>query len=406
VALVTKRLPTGIDRLPSGKYRVRVSLGKLPTGRWKYGGGTFTRLKDATARRQDIIVAKQTGRVEQLDADLITLAEAATAYMATERAHLAEATFTTYRNLWRAHVTGPPRHPIADMSLRAITPATVEGFRDDRLAAGAGPESIRKTLVVMQSVLKRAVRDERLSRNPVAAVRKPAAARREHIVPTTPEAVERLRAKLDGADAVLVSLIAYGGLRPGEARGLQWSDVTDRNLHVRRAVGPEGVKATKTTKTRTVPLASALRADLGAWRRAVDPAAADFILSRADGAPWTTDDYRNWQRRRLRTAVKASGVALARPYDLRHSAASLWIAEGRNPVEVASWLGHDPTMTLRTYAHVVADRDPSDHRTFDDRVMAARRDTSVTYERVKVGQAGVKRKSRKRRKQPVSAAPA
>jgi integrase len=139
-------------------------------------------------------------------------------------------------------------------------------------------------------------------------------------------------------------------------------------LHVRRAVGPEGEKATKTTKTRTVPLSSALKADLDAWKRQLGSPTADaFILSRADGEPWTTDDYRNWQRRRFRTAVKATGIGLARPYDLRHSAASLWIAEGRNPVDVGAWLGHDPTMTLRTYAHVVADRDPNDRRTFDDR---------------------------------------
>ncbi len=108
------------------------------------------------------------------------------------------------------------------------------------------------------------------------------------------------------------------------------------------------------------------------------------------------------ERRRFTTAIQAAGIDLARPYDLRHYAASLWIAEGRNVVEVAAWLGHDPTMTLKTYAHVVADRDPNDRRTFDDRVMAARRDMSVTYERVKAGQPTGKRKTRKRRKKVVS----
>jgi integrase len=91
-----------------------------------------------------------------------------------------------------------------------------------------------------------------------------------------------------------VSLLAYAGLRPGEARGVKWADVGNV-LHVRRAVGPEGVKATKTTKTRTVPLASGLRADLDAWRRELGSPPADaFVLSRADGQPWTNDDYRNW----------------------------------------------------------------------------------------------------------------
>jgi integrase len=400
---MTKKLLSGIDRLPSGKYRVRVPVEKLPSGRWRYGGGTFTRLKDAEARRQAITVAKQTGRADQIDADLVTLADFAAEHMRAERAHLAAATFRTYRDLWSAHVVGKPRSGIADMTLRSITPTVIEQFRDERLATGAGAESIRKVLVIMQSVFNRAVRDERISRNPVALVKKPPTAHREGITPTTPEEVEKLRAKLEGADAVLVSLLASAGLRPGEARGVKWADLGNV-LHVRRAVGPEGVKTTKTNKTRTVPVASALRADLDGWRREVGSPPADaFVLSRADGEPWTNDDYRNWQRRRLRTAVRAAGIGLARPYDLRHSAASLWIAEGRTIIEVAAWLGHDPTMTLKTYAHVVADRDPADSRTFDARVMAARRDISVTYERVKAGQPPGKRKTRKRRKQAVSA---
>ncbi len=36
-----------------------------------------------------------------------------------------------------------------------------------------------------------------------------------------------------------------------------------------------------------------------------------------------------------------------------HRAVSLWLHEGRSVVEVASWLGHSPAMSLSTYAHVV-----------------------------------------------------
>ncbi len=45
-----------------------------------------------------------------------------------------------------------------------------------------------------------------------------------------------------------------------------------------------------------------------------------------------------------------------RPYDLRHSFASLLIHEDRlSIVEIAAQLGHTPTMTLSTYAHVIAE---------------------------------------------------
>jgi integrase len=49
-----------------------------------------------------------------------------------------------------------------------------------------------------------------------------------------------------------------------------------------------------------------------------------------------------------------------RPYDLRHAFCSLLIAEGLSVVEVARQAGHAPTMTLDTYAHVMADHEGAD----------------------------------------------
>jgi integrase len=42
-----------------------------------------------------------------------------------------------------------------------------------------------------------------------------------------------------------------------------------------------------------------------------------------------------------------------RPYDLRHSFASLLLHEGRSVIYVARELGHDARLTLSTYGHVI-----------------------------------------------------
>lgn len=42
-----------------------------------------------------------------------------------------------------------------------------------------------------------------------------------------------------------------------------------------------------------------------------------------------------------------------RPYDLRHSFASLLFVEGINPAEIAEQLGHSLQMLLSTYTHVI-----------------------------------------------------
>jgi site-specific recombinase XerD len=53
-------------------------------------------------------------------------------------------------------------------------------------------------------------------------------------------------------------------------------------------------------------------------------------------------------------ALEKTGLARIRPYDLRHSAATVLLATGEHPKVVAELLGHPKvTLTLDTYSHVV-----------------------------------------------------
>ena len=61
-----------------------------------------------------------------------------------------------------------------------------------------------------------------------------------------------------------------------------------------------------------------------------------------------------------------------RPYDLRHAFCSLLIAEGASVVEAARQAGHAPTMTLDTYAHVMADLDGAERIPAEAAIRAAR----------------------------------
>jgi hypothetical protein len=80
------------------------------------------------------------------------------------------------------------------------------------------------------------------------------------------------------------------------------------------------------------------------------------LFPAAGGGPWRDHDWRNWRKRVYVPAATAAGVDAPRPYDLRHSFASLLIHEGPHSiVDTAAQLGHDATMTLSTYAHVVAE---------------------------------------------------
>jgi integrase len=221
-----------------------------------------------------------------------------------------------------------------------------------------------------------------------------------------PDAVERIRSRLDDTGAVMVSVLAYAGLRPGEVRALRWEHVGRKTLRVELGTNPDGtVKPTKTEDARNVELVAALAADLKAWRAQQGmPADAAHIFPRANGKAWTEDDYRNWRGRKFIPAVAAAGVTIKRPYDLRHSIASLWLQAGVNPVKVAEWLGHNVAETYKTYAHVLADLDPTDRTSAADRIAKARQDISGTHEGVKQGATKAKRKRRNGRARAKSAA--
>lgn len=51
-----------------------------------------------------------------------------------------------------------------------------------------------------------------------------------------PASVELIRSQLNGTDAVTVSALAYSGVRPGEARGLQWGDIGRKTLYIESAI--------------------------------------------------------------------------------------------------------------------------------------------------------------------------
>ena len=72
-------------------------------------------------------------------------------------------------------------------------------------------------------------------------------------------------------------------------------------------------------------------------------------------------------------ACRAAGLDdIPRPYDLRHSFASLLLAEGRQPVFVARQLGHSLTVLLSTYAHLIAEYEEAERIDAEAEIRKAR----------------------------------
>ena len=173
-------------------------------------------------------------------------------------------------------------------------------------------------------------------------------------------------------DAVLVSLLAYAGLRPQEAIGLRWRDVRDRTLLVYAA------KTRRSRPSRTVRLLAPLRGDLAAWRLACGrPSDRQPVVLGADGAAWTGDGYAQWRSKIWAPALNVLELEQATPYALRHSFASLLLHEGRSAIYVARQLGHGAQLTMRTYGHVIDELEDAPHLAAEDAIRQARERISV-----------------------------
>jgi len=70
--------------------------------------------------------------------------------------------------------------------------------------------------------------------------------------------------------------------------------------------------------------------------------------------------------------LQAAGVERGRPYDLRHSFASLLLHEGRNVIYVARQLGHGAELTTRTYGHVIDELEDAPQLPAEEAIRQAR----------------------------------
>ena len=252
------------------------------------------------------------------------------------------------------------------MALADIKPRMIAAWRGQLLSDGIGRESVRMAMVLLQAMYTVATEWGEAEPNPVSVVRKPRQGRERAIRVISPDAVERIRAHMLAAgdlhSATMVSVLAYTGMRPGEMLALERCHLGEQTILVEQAVAYGKLKAQKTGRVyRTIDLLDALAEDLAVWLEHL-PTGRQFLFAKAGDELFQRDDWDNWRNRRFHAATKALDMGTPRPYDLRHSFASLQIREKEvSIVDLAAQLGHAPTETLKTYSHVYAEyrRQPS-----------------------------------------------
>ena len=269
---------------------------------------------------------------------------------------LASGTVRRYAGALDRHVL--PR--LGDVPLRQVRPSQVIDVLVDMDRAGLGPSSQAHVLYALRAVYRLAKADDPWLADPTAGIRPPRRVPATTVVPTRGQVTAMLAAAPDPRTRALVAVLAYTGMRIGEALALRWTDW----------VGPPGgpgrleLRHTKTGRPRAVLVAPKLAGHLRAWRRAqaaarlAAPERVDegWILASDTGTRWDPGSARRRIERLTNGRPDRGQPGIcpgATPHSLRHAAATILLEDGVPMPVVADLLGHATTrVTEDTYAHV------------------------------------------------------
>ena len=311
-------------------------------------------LKKVDANRFAVTVEADILRGEWTDPRLskTTVAEWSERWYRT-KSSLKPKTLVGYDSNLRVHVLSA----FGDYELRHIDRMAVEEWVADLQASGLGPSAIRQARQVLNSIMKLAVEAGYLLVNPVTGVKAPRQNDREMLF-LSAEEVERLAAAIRPPYATLVYLLAYGGLRWGEAVAVRRKRCQLLRSRVEvaesltEARGRLEFGTTKTHQRRMVVIPGFLRELLAAHLAAkVSDDSEALIFTSLEGQPLRNSNFR---RRVWHRAIADAGLEEGlRIHDLRHTCASLLIAQGAHPKAIQVHLGHSSiSVTMDRYGHL------------------------------------------------------
>lgn len=345
---MSRRLSGSVDRLPSGRWRARY---RGPDGHRH--ASAFDTKAQANTWLANQLTDQTRGAWIDPRAGRIVLSEWAESWWATT-VNLRPSTRERDRGYMARYVLPT----FGDHEIRHIDHLEVRAWVAE-LATKLSPATVVKAYQILAKLLGAAVDAGLLVQNPCRRVPLPRVERKEMRF-LTPDEIARLSDTIHPRYRALVLVGCYGGLRIGEMAGLRRSrvDVLRARLDVAEIIvevagelfsGPPKTRAGRRSVGLPRSIADELARHLGSW------SSPELVFTSPDGGPLRVP---SWRQRFWTPAVKASGLEPFRPHDMRHTAVSLWIAQGANPKQVAARAGHTSVaFALDRYGHLFPDSD-------------------------------------------------
>ena len=236
--------------------------------------------------------------------------------------------------------------------------------RKGRGASGLmAPKTINSHLTILRMIMTEA--SERFEfDNPYRNI-KPLKLQKVHIEPFSLAEVERICKYVREDYRNYYQLRFYTGMRTGEIDGLKWANVDfeKQEILVRETLIHGKTEYTKTDGSqREIPMFGPVHEALKA-QHAGTGKLSKFVFCNREGQPL---DHNNVTKRVWYPLLEALKLTKRRPYQTRHTAATLLLASGENPEWVARVLGHSSTeMLFKVYSRFIPNLTRMDGSAFE-----------------------------------------
>lgn len=289
---------------------------------------------------------------------------------------------STYNGTYLTPVTKHLIPYFGNLPISEIRPIQIQEYIN-QMSKKYAPETVKKDFTILSFILQHAVENGLCQANPaLRSIRIPKIERVDRMAYTQEEYDKAYAFAKDHPDGLPIMLMMETGISRSELLGLRWEDIDTKNkvLHIRQGlvayqdleektwvIEADGLK--NDYRRRDIPLTDDdliehlkkkprtiyVKYKGASCEEAVKP---EFVFHSPEGLPYQPN---NWSNRVffpfMRDLLKAHPeLPSLSPHELRHTRATLWIAQGIDPYMVARLLGHsDVKMLAKVYDHTTVD---------------------------------------------------
>lgn len=343
-----------------GGIQVIISY-KDPTGRWKQKSKQGFKKKKEAKSYADTMIDELKKNIElsnKLDAEYtgMTFHDFSAMYLKSKSLYCEQNTITHYQNSINAF------EDILDIPMHEIKSIHIQDAVNNLMQKKYNPKSIKAYIVVLKSFFQAAINPYRIIlENPLAydSILLPKVKEDTKIRALTKMELNKLLSDFnnekDQRDYLISLIAATSGLRIGEILGLCESDVDFENFLLKITkqwkklkTGEYGFGDPKTKNSiREVPVPASTMKEI---RRYIENQKVKDMHKRI----FWKDTSTMVTTSRLITKYKRKGYDIS-IHDLRHTYATMLIANGVDFKTISSLLGNTVEMVMRTYSHTTDD---------------------------------------------------